>query len=229
MSQKFSKQNNTNQFSTQKFPNLQHYVAIHANTKSLILPAIALVPYSGRIQSIFVHTSIVHLYCLVVFVVYCFQTDVFFATCLTACNYFIMQFSISWLPKLEVLTQQSTYLACFLFETALRMQQFTHIIIVSETIESTHIVLKAYLLLGQHTQRWAINVAVIVPVAVTKAPMIVGIPVFTNVLCPPTPVGPLAVAVHVSEQQNTNCHNADIWTCNDYYVILMSRQSLIAD
>lgn len=53
-------------------------------------------------------------------------------------------------------------------------------------------------LLGQHTLR-AITAAVIVPVAVIKAAMM-GIPMFTNVLCPPAPVGSLAVAVHVGKQ-----------------------------
>lgn len=60
--------------------------------------------------------------------------------------------------------------------------------------------MKAYLhlhLSGQHTQR-AINAAVIVPAVVIMATMM-GIPAFTNVICPPAPVGPLAVAVHVGK------------------------------
>ena len=70
--------------------------------------------------------------------------------------------------------------------------------VVVETIIAPETAYLHLHLLGQHTRQAAITAAVIVAVAVIKAAMM-GTPVFTNVLCPPAPVGSLAVAVHVGE------------------------------
>ena len=82
--------------------------------------------------------------------------------------------------------------------------------VVVETIIAPETAYLHLHLLGQHTQR-PITAAVIAPVAVIKAAMM-GIPVFTNVLCPPAPVGSLAVAVHVGRTQTVIT-----LTCDDYY------------
>ena len=85
--------------------------------------------------------------------------------------------------------------------------------VVVETIIAAETAYLHLHLLGQHTRQAVITAAVIVPVAVIKAAMMVGIPVFTNVLCPPAPVGSLAVAVHVGRTQTVI-----MLTCDDYYV-----------
>lgn len=100
----------------------------------------------------------------------------------------LYQISISWLQNYRA-PSSSTYLTLF--------RNYTKNVVV-ETIIAAKIAYLHLHLLGQHTQR-AITAAVIVPVVVIKATMM-GIPVFTNVICPPAPVGSLAVAVHVGEQ-----------------------------